>query len=78
MLVREVLEKIRLHNKEKEMLILTRKPGELVKIGDDISVVVISTTNGQVRLGFEAPATTQIHREEIYKRIKKGETKNVG
>ncbi len=59
------------------MLILTRKPGELVKIGDDISVRVISTNNGTVRLGFDAPSTTPVHREEIYKKIK-GDNSNGG
>jgi carbon storage regulator len=52
------------------MLILTRKARESVKIGDDITVTVLSTNGGQVKLGFEAPRDLSVWREEIYKRIK--------
>ena len=54
------------------MLILTRKARESVKIGDDITVTVLSTNGGQVKLGFEAPRDLSVWREEIYKRIKEG------
>ena len=51
------------------MLILTRRVGESVMIGDDASVVVLGVKGGQVRLGVQAPKNVPVHREEIYKRI---------
>lgn len=51
------------------MLILTRKPGERLIIGDDIAVTVLSVKGNQVRLGVQAPASIAVHREEIYDRI---------
>lgn len=51
------------------MLVLTRKLGESVKIGDEIRVVVMDVRGKQVRLGVEAPSNVSIHREEIYRRI---------
>jgi carbon storage regulator len=51
------------------MLILTRKIGESVTIGDKIKVYVIEIKGRQVRLGIEAPPDTMVHREEIYQRI---------
>lgn len=53
------------------MLILGRKVGEKVMIGDNICVSICSVNGGQIRLGFEAPADVAIHREEIYEKIKK-------
>ena len=47
------------------MLVLTRKPGERLVIGNNIVVTVVSVRNGQVRLGFEAPREVSIRREEI-------------
>lgn len=52
------------------MLVLTRKSGESVAIGDDITIKVIEIQGGQVRLGIEAPAATPVHREEVLARIK--------
>jgi carbon storage regulator len=52
------------------MLILSRRPGESVKIGDDVTVTVLSVNGGQVRLGFTAPPNVAVHREEVYERIK--------
>ena len=52
------------------MLILTRKVGESVLIGDDISITVLSVRGNQVKLGVEAPKEVSVHREEIYQRIK--------
>ncbi|MGI9570100.1 MAG: carbon storage regulator CsrA [Desulfobulbia bacterium] len=52
------------------MLILTRKIGEAVKIGDDIEVSIIGVKGNQVRLGINAPNDVAVHREEIYERIK--------
>lgn len=51
------------------MLVLARKPGEAVAIGDQISVRVLEIKNGQVKLGVEAPDEVAIHREEIYRKI---------
>ena len=53
------------------MLILTRKVGEVITIGDDIKIHVIEIKGRQVRLGIEAPRTYAIHREEVYIRIQK-------
>ena len=52
------------------MLILTRKVGESVLIGDDISITVLSVRGNQVKLGVQAPKEVSVHREEIYQRIK--------
>lgn len=51
------------------MLILTRKPGETIRINDDISVTVLGVHGQQVRLGIEAPEHIVVRREEIYLRI---------
>jgi len=49
------------------MLILTRKVGELIRIGDTVTVRVLEVRGSQVRLGIEAPADVRIFREEIYR-----------
>lgn len=51
------------------MLILTRRPGESVRIGDDVIVTILSMKGNQVRLGIAAPRTVPVHRQEIYERI---------
>ena len=56
--------------KEKIMLILTRKVGESINIGDEITVTILGVQGLQVRLGINAPKDVSVHREEIYKRIK--------
>jgi len=53
-----------------DMLILTRRNGETLKIGDDISVTVLGVKGNQIRLGVDAPKDVEVHREEIYLRIK--------
>jgi len=53
------------------MLILTRKPGESIIIGDNVTVTILGVRGNQVRLGTEAPIEISVHREEIYHRIKK-------
>ena len=51
------------------MLILTRKIGECITIGDQIKVYVVDIRGKQVRLGIEAPSDAPVHREEIYQKI---------
>lgn len=53
------------------MLILTRRVGETVMIGSDVSVVVLGVKGNQVRMGISAPRTVAVHREEIFDRIKR-------
>ena len=53
------------------MLILTRRLGETLMIGDDISVTMLGIDRNQVRLGVNAPANVEVHREEVYKKILK-------
>jgi len=52
------------------MLILTRKLGERITIGDDISVTLLEIRGSQVRLGIEAPKGIGIYRQEVYERIR--------
>ncbi len=51
------------------MLILTRKLGESITIGDDIKIVILEIKGKQVRIGIDAPRKYSIHREEVYQRI---------
>ncbi|MNJ36444.1 Carbon storage regulator [compost metagenome] len=51
------------------MLILTRRPGETIRINDYISVTVLSVCGRQIKLGVDAPEQVVVHREEIYQRI---------
>lgn len=51
------------------MLILTRKAGEKLMIGDDVQLTVLSIKGGQVRIGVTAPKDVGVHREEVYVRI---------
>jgi carbon storage regulator len=52
------------------MLILTRRVGEAVMIGDEVTVTVLGVKGNQVRMGINAPRTVAVHREEIFERIK--------
>jgi carbon storage regulator len=55
------------------MLILTRRVGETVMIGHDVTVTVLGVKGNQVRIGVNAPKDVAVHREEIYERIKREE-----
>ena len=59
------------------MLILTRRVGETLMIGDDVSITVLGVKGNQVRVGIDAPKEIAVHREEIYRRIKREELRLV-
>jgi len=52
------------------MLILTRRVGETIVIGDNITFTVLSVKGNQIRLGTDAPKEVSVHREEVYQKIK--------
>ena len=58
------------------MLILTRRVGETLMVGDDVTVTVLGVKGNQVRIGVNAPKDVSVHREEIYQRIQKEKEKN--
>jgi len=51
------------------MLILTRRTNELIRIGDEVAITVLSIRGNQVQIGIDAPRSAAVHREEIYTRI---------
>ena len=53
------------------MLILTRRVGETLMVGDDVTVTVLGVKGNQVRIGVNAPKEVAVHREEIYQHIQK-------
>lgn len=60
------------------MLVLTRKLGENIRIGDDVKITVLEVRSGQVKLGIEAPPQVKVHREEIYARIQEENRRAAG
>ena len=60
------------------MLILTRRIGEKLVIGDNVMVTVLGVKGNQIRIGIEAPHDVQVHREEIYQRILKERADGAG
>jgi len=54
------------------MLILTRRIGETLTIGDDIEIQMLGVKGTQVRIGIQAPKDVEVHREEVYRRIQQG------
>jgi carbon storage regulator len=60
------------------MLVLGRRAGENIRIGDDIKVIVLEVRGGQIKLGIEAPLEVQVHREEIYERIQRQNRRAAG
>ena len=56
------------------MLILTRRVGESLMIGDDVTITVLGVKGNQVRVGVDAPRDVAVHREEIFNRIQDGES----
>ena len=60
------------------MLVLTRKLGENIRIGDSVKITVLEVRSGQVKLGIEAPPEVKVHREEIYARIQEENRRALG
>ena len=60
------------------MLILTRRVGETLVVGDEVTVTVLGVKGNQVRIGVKAPREVSVHREEIYERIKQEENQKNG
>jgi len=60
------------------MLILTRRVGETLMVGSEVAVTVIGINGNQVRLGIQAPKEIQVHREEVYDRIRNEKAEQSG
>lgn len=55
------------------MLVLTRRVGEKIRIGDDVVITLLGVRGNQYKVGIEAPKTVSVHREEIWQRIQEGD-----
>ena len=55
------------------MLVLSRKPGQLIRIGSDVEVVVLGIRGERVRVGLTAPSEVRIHRQEVFERISRSD-----
>ncbi len=60
------------------MLILTRRVGETLMVGDDVTVTVLGVKGNQVRIGVNAPKDVSVHREDIYQRIQREKGEDSG
>jgi carbon storage regulator len=65
-------------DREIQMLILTRRVGETLMVGDDVTVTVLGVKGNQVRIGVNAPKDVSVHREEIYQRIQREKGEDSG
>jgi carbon storage regulator len=61
---------------EGTMLLLTRKLGENIRIGDDVKITIVEVKGNHVKLGIDAPPSVKVHREEIYERIQQENRRN--
>lgn len=59
------------------MLVLTRRVGEKIRIGDDVIITLLGVRGNQYKVGIEAPKTIPVHREEIFQRLQEGKLENV-
>lgn len=59
------------------MLILTRRVGEALMVGEDVTVTVMAVNGNQVRIGIKAPRDVEVHREEIYERVQAEKARKV-
>lgn len=57
------------------MLILTRRPAEAIRVGEEVTITLLGIRGNQVRIGIDAPRTVRVHRQEIYARIRTEEAK---
>jgi carbon storage regulator len=57
------------------MLLLTRKLGQNIRIGDDVTITIVEVKGNHVKLGIDAPPSVKVHREEIYERIQRERSK---
>ena len=60
------------------MLILTRRAGETLMVGDEVTVTVLGVKGNQVRIGIKAPSDVAVHREEIYEKIQQEQMESEG
>ena len=59
------------------MLVLTRRPGESIRIGPDVTVTVLEVRGDQIRIGIDAPRSVKVHREEVFQEIERTNTEAV-